>query len=82
MTFHLAELVQNARRQCSGREDCPLAMAVDDLAMPVPETLVWTKAVIARDAITLSLHCNPADCCIRPFLEQIRDATAPQDIKG
>ncbi len=76
MTFHLVEVMQDARHRCSGTGDCPLAMAVDDLAMPVPETLTWTKAVIARDAISLSLHCNPADCCIRPFLEQIRDATA------
>lgn len=82
MAFHLADVMQEARRRCTELEDCPLALAVDDLAMPVPDTLMWTKAVIARDAITLSLCCNPADCCVRPFLEQVRDAATPGGAEG
>lgn len=64
------EMIEDLRRACA-MEDCPLAMTVDDLAAEVPAGLEWTKAVLVRDALEVSLRCNAVACCARPFLERV-----------
>lgn len=64
------ELVEELRQACA-LDDCPLSMTVDDLASEVPAGLEWTKSVLARNALELSQRCGPAECCVRPYLEQV-----------